>query len=104
MKNRKRNLVRLGLFLASSAVVSTSAADPKSTPQAVDISEQQVAGQLCASALVSRSALKEKARDLGVSISRIKHLECNQIPALALIESSQGVEPQFDVRNLANIE
>ena len=50
------------------------------------------------------SALKEKARDLGVSISRIKHLECNQIPALALIESSQGVEPQFDVRNLANIE
>ncbi len=104
MKNKKRNLVRLGLFLVGSVVASTAAADPKSTPQAVDISEQQVAGQLCASALVSRSALKEKARDLGVSISRIKHLECNQVPALALIESSQGVEPQFDVRNLANIE
>ena len=90
-----------GTFLLLS---SLSFAEPPAIVEKRNSQASDLASMLCESALVSKSELRKKAREMKVSKRQLKSLECNDMPALAFAEYHEDERALERVRNLANIE
>ena len=101
----ERKSIVAGLVAGTILLLSSlSFAEPAPNVENRNSQASDLASMLCESALVSKSELRKKARELKVSKRQLKSLECNEMPALAFAEYHEEERALERVRNLANIE
>ena len=101
----ERKSIVAGLVAGTILLLSSlSFAEPAPNVEKRNSQTLDLASMLCESALVSKSELRKKARELKVSKRQLKSLECNEMPALAFAEYHEEERALERVRNLANIE
>ena len=101
----ERKSIVAGLVAGTILLLSSlSFAEPAPNVENRNSQASDLASMLCESALVSKSELRKKAREMKVSKRQLKSLQCNQMPALKFAEYHEEERALQRVRNLANIE